>query len=71
MRLKIVDANYKLLWCDVGRLGHQSGAQIFNNYSEFKDCIDDNSIGFPEPAPLPNDDRPMPYFVLGSTMPFP
>ena len=51
-------------WCDIGRLGHQSDAQIFNN-SELKDCIKSNSIGFPGPAPLPSDDRPLPYFILG------
>lgn len=36
--MALVDGNYKFLWCDVGGLGHQSDAQLFNN-SELKDCI--------------------------------
>ena len=59
----LVDADYKFLWIDVGGYGHMSDAQIFNA-SELKECLEDNSISFPAADPLPNDDRPTPYFIL-------
>ena len=37
----------------------------FLNASELKECLKDNSIGFPAPNPLPNDDTMTPYFILG------
>lgn len=62
--LALVDANYKFLWADVGGLGSMSDCQIFNE-SELKQCLDESSIYFPDPEPLPNDDTDTPYFFLG------
>ncbi|CAG2203240.1 unnamed protein product [Mytilus edulis] len=62
--LALVDADYKFLWIDVGGYGSNSDAQIYNA-SELKECLEDGTIGFPEPDPLPNDDQNMPYFLLG------
>ena len=63
--LALVDADYKFLWMDIGGYGSMSDAQIFNE-SELKECLEDGTIGFPDPDPdpLPNDDQNMPYFIL-------
>ena len=34
-------------------------------HSEMKEVIENCTIGFPAADPLPNDDRPMPYFIIG------
>ena len=62
--LGLVDGDYKFLWASVGHEGSCSDAQIWNN-SELKDAIDDNTIGFPDAAPLPGDDAPLPFFLIG------
>ena len=62
--LALVDADYKFLWADVGGAGSASDAQIYN-HSELKECVEDGSIGFPEPEPLPNDTENVPYFFVG------
>ncbi|XP_013386500.1 putative nuclease HARBI1 [Lingula anatina] len=62
--LALVDANYKFLWCDVGGFGTMSDSQIFNE-SELKQCLEDGTINFPAPSPLPHDDQDTPFFFLG------
>ena len=61
--MALVDAQYRFIWVDLGGNGHMSDAQIFNA-SELKECIEDDSIGFPEPAHMPTDDKDMPYYIL-------
>ena len=48
---------------DVGTAGSCSDAQIFNTY-HMKRKIDDGSIGFPDPAPITQGGRDVPYFIL-------
>ena len=62
--MALVDAEYKFMWIDVGTAGSHSDAQIFN-HSELKDAIDDGIIGFPNAAPLPGDDKDIPFFLIG------
>ena len=62
--LAVVDADYKFLWADVGGVGHQSDAQIYNS-SEFKECLEEGVLNFPAPSPLPNDDEDTPFFLVG------
>ncbi len=62
--LALVDGDDKFLWVDVVQNGSSSDAQIFNQ-CELKEAIEDGTIGFPPEYPLPRDDRPMPYFILG------
>ena len=59
--LALADADYKFLWIDCGGLGSMSDAQIFKE-SELKQCLEDGTIRFPAPDPLPQDNEPMPYF---------
>ncbi len=33
--------------------------------SELKECVEDGSLGFPDPEPLPNDNQDVPYFFVG------
>ena len=62
--LGVVDADYKFLWADVGANGSTSDCGIFNA-SDLEPALRTGTIGFPDPEPLPHDDRPMPYFLVG------
>ncbi|XP_045121906.1 protein ALP1-like [Portunus trituberculatus] len=62
--MALVDADYKFIWADVGGAGSASDAQIYNA-SELKECVEDGTLGFPDPEPLPNDNQDMPYFFIG------
>ena len=60
----LVDADYKFIWADLSGKGAASDAQVYND-SELKQLIDDGTIGFPDPDPLPNDNEDVPYFLVG------
>ena len=62
--MALVDAEYKFIWIDVGTAGSHSDAQVFN-HSELKNAIDAGIIGHPHAAPLPGDDRDVPFFLIG------
>ena len=62
--LALVDADYKYLWLDVGANGGCSDAQLFNS-SELKNILEDGSIAFPPPSPLPEENFNLPYYLLG------
>lgn len=56
--MALVDARYRFIWVDVGGLGHQSDAQIYNE-SSLKECLDQGTLNIPPPAQL-SKDRPTP-----------
>lgn len=62
--MALVDGDYKFTWAEVGSNGSAGDAQVFNN-SELKEAIDKGVLGLPDPEPMPNDDRPMPFFIAG------
>ena len=61
--LALVDGQYKLRWVDVGTGGSCSDAQIFTT-CRLKRKIDDDTIGFPDPAPITQGVQDVPYFIL-------
>ena len=62
--LAIVDADYRFLWCCTGAAGSASDAGVFNG-SRIKVALEEDTLGLPEPDPLPGDDRDTPYFLVG------
>ena len=62
--MALVDGDYSFLWVDVGANGSAGDAQVFNN-SDLKTVVEAGKAGFPEPEPLPGDDKDMPYFFIG------
>ena len=62
--MALVDADYRFIWIDCGVPGSHSDAQVFS-HSELMEAINDGSLHFPEPAPLPGDDRLVPFFIIG------
>ena len=62
--LALVDADYRFVWTEIDGYGSMSDAQIYNE-SELKECLNNGTIRFPDPDPIPNDNQDMPYFILG------
>ena len=60
--LALVDGQYKFRWVDAGTAGSCSDAQIFNA-CQLKRRIEDGRIGFPDPAPITQGGRDVPYFI--------
>ena len=62
--LALVDAEYKFMWVDVGANGSCSDAGIFRETQLYRD-LDAGIQGLPTTDPLPDDNTPFPYFILG------
>ena len=62
--MALVDANYKFLYVDVGAEGAAGDAGTWNR-SPLHARIEEKRAGIPDDTPLPNDDKPMPYHIVG------
>ena len=60
----VVDAHYKFIWCNTGASGSASDGGVFKS-SGLHQALESNALRLPDPEPLPGDDRPMPYFMIG------
>lgn len=59
----ITDAEYKLLYVDVGRNGRFSDGGVFNRCT-FAHAMDSDQLGLPPPKPLPGRTMPVPYVLV-------
>lgn len=59
----IADAEYKLLYIDVGRNGRFSDGGVFNRCT-FGQAMDTNQLHLPTPKPLPGRTKPMSYVLV-------
>ena len=62
--MAVVDAEYKFLYVDISPSESGSDAGVFSQ-TELKEALESWNIGLPEPDNLPNDDQPVPYFIVG------
>lgn len=59
----IADAEYKLLYVDVGRNGKCNDGGVFNRCT-FAQAMDTDQLGLPSLKPLPGRTLPMPYVLV-------
>ncbi len=61
--MALVDADYRFIYLDIGQPGANSDAGIFNRGKLFH-AFQNQLVDIPPPEILPNDDQPMPYFLI-------
>ena len=61
--MALVDADYRFIYVDVGSNGRVSDGGVFNGCT-LRQALEDESINFPPPEPLPGDTRPINYFIV-------
>lgn len=65
----VVDANYNFIYANVGCQGRISDGGVFDS-TQFKQCLDDNTMKLPVPQALPGQQVPAPYvFVADDAFP--
>ena len=62
--LAVADAEGRFIYIDVGANGSASDGGIFQ-VTPLREALEKGIAGIPGPEPLPDDDVPMPYFILG------
>lgn len=63
MLLAIVDANYKLIYIDVGAFEKELESTIFES-SPFYKKLENNELNIPRSQPLPGTDNPKMLFIF-------
>ena len=61
--LAVVDYAYKFIFTDIGN-GSVSDTTVFNECG-LPQAMNANTIALPEPKPLPHDDHPLLFFMIG------
>lgn len=59
----IANADYKLIYIDVGRNGKFSDGGVFNRCT-FGQAMDSNQLRLPQPKPLPGRQTPVPHVLV-------
>ena len=62
--LCLVDANYRVIWSQVGSSGRQGDAGLFLE-SNLRTAFMTGALNVPQKEPLPGEDYPLPYYILG------
>ena len=62
--LAVVDAEGRFLYIDVGANGSASDGGIFQ-VTPLREALEKELAHLPSPEPLPGDDQPVPYYLLG------
>jgi hypothetical protein len=62
----VVDANYNILFVDVGSQGRISDGGVFKD-SHLYEMIENGSLQLPVPEPLQNRNKKLLYFILGDS----
>lgn len=66
--LALVDANYKFIFVDVGCNGRVSDGGVFSRCA-LSSALENNTLSFPAPAPLPGTDTILPHVVADDAFP--
>ena len=62
--LAVVDSACKFIFTDIGSNGSVSDTTVFNECG-LSQALNANIIALLEPKPLPHDDHPLPFFMIG------
>ena len=63
--LALADSNYRFLYVDIGAEGSAGDGGTWNKCNLHAAIEDNNRCGFPEDTTLPQDDRALPFHIVG------
>lgn len=63
--MKIVNSNYEFIMVDAGNNGRISEGGVLT-YTAFGKAVSDKTLQIPEPAPLPNSGKILPFVFIGA-----